>query len=227
MGEGKEEVTVFVDDIESEVASGIPFCRICHEIEFESCKTLEAPCSCSGTVKFAHRDCIQRWCEEKGDTTCEICLQNFEPGYTVPVEKVQLVDGAVTIRGSLEVPRRRGQGNSDLEEQLIESEFSSNRWNWFRVLASIFTIIFLLNHVFALLIGGTEDYPIALLTLAIAKISGIVLPMYVMIRIIVSIRNSFRNRQHQYEAPEVESSSESGEVEEEDHVEHRVEIHSL
>ncbi|XP_074348765.1 uncharacterized protein LOC141687411 isoform X2 [Apium graveolens] len=162
MGERKEEeVAVFIDDIESEVASGIPFCRICHEIEFESCKTLEAPCSCSGTVKFAHRECIQRWCDEKGDTTCEICLQNFEPGYTAPIEKVRLIDGAVTIRGSLEVPRRRG---SDLEEQLIESEFSSNRWNWFRVAASIFTILFLLRHVFALLIGGPEDYHLALLT---------------------------------------------------------------
>ncbi|KAK1385046.1 Ubiquitin--protein ligase [Heracleum sosnowskyi] len=225
MGERKEEVAVFVDDVESQVASGIPFCRICHEIEFESCKTLEAPCSCSGTVKFAHRDCIQRWCEEKGDTTCEICLQNFEPGYTAPVQKVQLVDGAVTIRGSLEVPRRRGQG-SDLEEQLIESEFSSNSWNWFRVVASIFTVLFLLRHVSALLIGGGEDYPFALLTLAIAKMSGVALPIYVMIRVVASIYKSFRNRQHQYEAPEVESSSESGQVEAEDHVEHRVEIHS-
>lgn len=26
-------------------------CRICHEGEFESCKSLEAPCACSGTVK--------------------------------------------------------------------------------------------------------------------------------------------------------------------------------
>ncbi|XP_050152416.1 uncharacterized protein LOC126627037 [Malus sylvestris] len=38
-------------------------------------KKPEAPCACSGTVKFAHRDCIQRWCNEKGNTTCEICLE--------------------------------------------------------------------------------------------------------------------------------------------------------
>lgn len=25
--------------------------------------------------QFAHRDCIQRWCNEKGNTICEICLQ--------------------------------------------------------------------------------------------------------------------------------------------------------
>lgn len=51
--ENKEVALLFGDDIESEVASGTPFCRICHEIEFESCKTLEAPCSCSGTVKVS------------------------------------------------------------------------------------------------------------------------------------------------------------------------------
>jgi hypothetical protein len=26
-------------------------------------------------VQYAHRNCIQRWCDEKGDTVCEICLQ--------------------------------------------------------------------------------------------------------------------------------------------------------
>lgn len=29
----------------------------------------------SFSCQFAHRECIQRWCEEKGNTTCEICLQ--------------------------------------------------------------------------------------------------------------------------------------------------------
>ncbi|KAH7862972.1 hypothetical protein Vadar_011673 [Vaccinium darrowii] len=80
-------------------------CRICHEEEefSESCKSLEAPCACSGTLMFAHRDCIQRWCNEKGNTTCEICLQKFEPGYIAPPSKSQLI---VTIRGSLEIVRR-------------------------------------------------------------------------------------------------------------------------
>lgn len=24
-------------------------------------------------AQYAHRKCVQRWCNEKGDTTCEIC----------------------------------------------------------------------------------------------------------------------------------------------------------
>ncbi|CAM8987423.1 unnamed protein product [Rhodiola kirilowii] len=26
-------------------------------------------------TKFAHRQCVQRWCNEKRDITCEICHQ--------------------------------------------------------------------------------------------------------------------------------------------------------
>ncbi|MCI39119.1 E3 ubiquitin-protein ligase MARCH3, partial [Trifolium medium] len=44
-----EEIVLLVDDLR--LLSGISRCRICHEEEFESSKTLEAPCSCSGTVK--------------------------------------------------------------------------------------------------------------------------------------------------------------------------------
>ncbi|KAM0015713.1 putative E3 ubiquitin-protein ligase MARCH [Helianthus debilis subsp. tardiflorus] len=69
------EVILNVDEHFIYPASEIICCRICHEAEFESCKSLESPCSCSGTVKFAHRDCVQRWCDEKGNTNCEICLQ--------------------------------------------------------------------------------------------------------------------------------------------------------
>lgn len=43
------DVVLFVDDFE--LNSAISNCRICHEAEFESCKSLEAPCACSGTVK--------------------------------------------------------------------------------------------------------------------------------------------------------------------------------
>ncbi|OAP12185.1 hypothetical protein AXX17_AT1G01750 [Arabidopsis thaliana] len=65
------DVVLFID--ETYLKSSFNRCRICHEEEAES--YFEAPCSCSGTIKFAHRDCIQRWCDEKGNTICEICLQ--------------------------------------------------------------------------------------------------------------------------------------------------------
>lgn len=44
-----EEVALFIDELRSSTAIG--HCRICHEAEFESSQSLEAPCACSGTVK--------------------------------------------------------------------------------------------------------------------------------------------------------------------------------
>ncbi|XP_017974102.1 PREDICTED: uncharacterized protein LOC18602355 isoform X2 [Theobroma cacao] len=57
-------------------------CRICQEED--DLLSLEAPCACNGTLKFAHRRCIQRWCNKKGDITCEICKQVFSPNYSIP-----------------------------------------------------------------------------------------------------------------------------------------------
>ncbi|KAF8378449.1 hypothetical protein HHK36_029789 [Tetracentron sinense] len=51
-------------------------CRICQEED--DITNLETPCACSGSLKFAHRKCVQRWCNEKGDITCEICHQDLK-----------------------------------------------------------------------------------------------------------------------------------------------------
>lgn len=83
-------------------AAALCLCRICHEEEEERNTSMESPCGCSGTLKvsiaftsvsrakkvfscgadlsvpllqFAHRECIQRWCDEKGSNVCEICLE--------------------------------------------------------------------------------------------------------------------------------------------------------
>uniref|UniRef100_A0A5B7C9C2 Putative RING/FYVE/PHD zinc finger-containing protein n=1 Tax=Davidia involucrata TaxID=16924 RepID=A0A5B7C9C2_DAVIN len=197
------DVVLCVDDLKS--ASAISSCRICHEEEFESCKGLEAPCTCSGTVKFAHRDCIQRWCNEKGNTTCEICLQKFEPGYIAPPKKAQLVDAAVTIRGSLEVPRRERRLQNEVlvaitEGQILENDYSEcsspadRSASCCRTLALIFTVFLLAKHLLGVLARGTEDYPFTLVTLLIIKASGILLPMYILIWTITAILNSIKRQ---------------------------------
>ena len=52
--ENMGDVVLFVDDFE--LGSAISYCRICHEAEFESCKSLEAPCACSGTAKVVKKE---------------------------------------------------------------------------------------------------------------------------------------------------------------------------
>lgn len=40
--------------------------------------SLETPCGCTGTQRYAHKECIQKWVNEKHHTTCEICDQPYK-----------------------------------------------------------------------------------------------------------------------------------------------------
>ncbi|KAK1420455.1 hypothetical protein QVD17_22069 [Tagetes erecta] len=195
------EVKLNVDQHFIYSASEIICCRICHEAEFESSKSLEAPCSCSGTVKFAHRDCVQRWCDEKGNTICEICLQKFEPGYSTPPPKKVSQDAHDSIRESLEASRTAENlviiAIADHEEEnLIEREYAEcsstadATASMCRTLALIFTILLLLRHFIGVVIGETGDYPFTLLTLLLIKACGILLPMYIIMRMIDVVHNN-------------------------------------
>ncbi|CAL9197908.1 unnamed protein product, partial [Musa hybrid cultivar] len=73
-------------------------CRICQE-EGDECD-METPCACNGTLKFAHRKCIQKWCNKKGNITCEICNQVFAPNYSVPPSRPSPDVIAIDIRQS-------------------------------------------------------------------------------------------------------------------------------
>ncbi|MBA0617529.1 hypothetical protein Godav_026966 [Gossypium davidsonii] len=197
------DIILFVDNSSSN--SSISLCRICHEEELESFKSLEVPCACSGTVKFAHRDCIQRWCNEKGNTTCEVCLQEYEPGYTVtvPSKKAQLIEDAVTMRDSLQIPRTEVEAEEQRlvalaeENELSECTSAADRGaSCCQALALIFTVVLLVKHLFAVLNGETDHYPFALLTILFFRATGIILPMYILIRVITAIRNSIRRQLH-------------------------------
>ncbi|XP_073300475.1 uncharacterized protein [Primulina huaijiensis] len=207
------DVLVNIDDLRS--CSTKSICRICHEEESESCKSLEAPCACTGTVKFAHRDCIQRWCNEKRNTICEICLQKFEPGYTSQPKKAHLIDTTiVTIRGRLEIPRiNREQENVG---EILETEYSEcasaadRSAACCRSVALILTALLLIRHCFAVFASGTVSggYPSSLPTLLIVKASGILLPMYVLLRVIAAIHNSIRHHHRQRSVTNIPSSDE-------------------
>ncbi|KAF8401347.1 hypothetical protein HHK36_012281 [Tetracentron sinense] len=208
-----EEVVLFVEGLIS--PSAIFQCRICHEEDIESSKSLEAPCACSGTVKFAHRECIQRWCNEKGNTICEICLQKFEPGYTAPPKTSQLVDTAVTIRRSLDVPRQDQELHNPglmaivaAEEGILETEYSEFSFTTERSasccqsLALTFTILFLVRHLLSVLTGrtsGTDHYAFTLLTLLVLRAGGVILPLYILVRIITAIQNRPHQHSHEYD----------------------------
>ncbi|KAF9669271.1 hypothetical protein SADUNF_Sadunf14G0090400 [Salix dunnii] len=201
------DIVLFVDDLQTSCA--IPHCRICHEAEFESCKSLEAPCACSGTVK------------------------NYEPGFTAPTKKCEMIE-PMTIRDSLEIPRREHDpenqelGGIAAETATAGAEYShctsaaDRSAACCRYLALTFTVLMLLKHLFATLTGGTEDYPFTLVTLLILRACGILFPMYVVFRTIAAIHKSVRYQYQDSEDDEDYTSSSDGDEGEDQDEHHRL-----
>ncbi|KAG8384131.1 hypothetical protein BUALT_Bualt04G0086400 [Buddleja alternifolia] len=151
-------------------------CRICHDEDEDS--NMEVPCSCRGSLKYAHRRCVQRWCNEKGDTTCEICLQLFKPGYTAPPPLFHY--GGIPMN--------------------FRSLFLQHFVNVFCFCLLIdkskvnFVVLLVLRHTLPFIIYGAGEYSISLVMLVMLRIIGILLPVYIMLKALTAIQRR-RNRQ--------------------------------
>lgn len=51
-------------------------CRICR-LGAEANRPLFHPCSCSGSIKFVHEDCLVSWIDRSKATHCELCKKQF------------------------------------------------------------------------------------------------------------------------------------------------------
>ncbi|ONK73890.1 uncharacterized protein A4U43_C03F620 [Asparagus officinalis] len=124
-------------------------CRICQEEDH--IKNLETPCACSGSLKYAHRACVQRWCNEKGDIMCEIqyahracvqrwcnekgdimceiCHEPYKPDYTAPPrpnpdETTIDISGGWTITGTpLDLRDPRILAMAAAQRHFLEAEY--------------------------------------------------------------------------------------------------------
>ncbi|XP_074568726.1 uncharacterized protein LOC141825240 [Curcuma longa] len=212
-------------------AVSVCLCRICHEEEEERSTTMESPCACSGTLKFAHRECIQRWCDEKGSVVCEICLQKFEPGYTTIARKKALVDVEVTIRGSLEVPRINydPQNPEFVSDDNTDSDYAecspaaSLRVSYFRSVPLILIAILLVRNLVGIMTAGEDRYAFTILTVFLLRASGILLPLYLVTRFIAAFKEAEEeyHLQQQLHMEEIFSTQREGLDE---HYEHRIQI---
>ncbi|KAI3762634.1 hypothetical protein L1987_53073 [Smallanthus sonchifolius] len=164
-------------------------CRICQEED--AIKNLEVPCACSGSLKFAHRKCVQRWCNEKGDTICEICHKAYEPGYTAPPQSENTVldiSASWTVHGSpLDLNDPRFLAMAAAERNLLDAEYdeyedtSVNGASFCRSAALILMALLLLRH--ALTIGDgddDDDDASAFFALFMLRAAGFLLPCYIM-----------------------------------------------
>ncbi|KAB5530043.1 hypothetical protein DKX38_020124 [Salix brachista] len=109
--------------------------------------------------EFAHRKCIQRWCNKKGDITCEICNQVFSPNYSLPPASSNPDVMAIDIRQAWGHHIDLHDSHLlALEHQLLQSEYedyavaNTSSIACLRSVALILLIVLLLRQ--ALIITG-------------------------------------------------------------------------
>ncbi|KAI8534523.1 hypothetical protein RHMOL_Rhmol10G0096700 [Rhododendron molle] len=178
-------------------------CKICQDEDEDS--NMEIPCSCRGSLKYAHRKCVQRWCNEKGDIVCEICHQQFEPGYIAPPPLFQCGGTPMNFRGNWEVSSRDIDApfidmvatdriflHSDLDDYSPPTSISLICC---RVVAMIFMVLLVLRHTLPIITSEAGNYTITLVTLLMLRTIGILLPIYIVGKAFTAIQR----RRHQQE----------------------------
>ncbi|KAH8496664.1 hypothetical protein Peur_054729 [Populus x canadensis] len=166
-------------------------CRICQEED--SVSNLENPCACSGSLKYAHRKCVQHWCNEKGDITCEICHQPYQPGYTAPPRPPHSEDTGIDIGGGwtisgtqLDLRDPRLLAIAEAERHFLEAEYddyaASNASGaaFCRSVALILMALLLLRHALTATDSDGEDDVSTFFSLFLLRAAGFLLPCYIM-----------------------------------------------
>ncbi|MBA0682424.1 hypothetical protein Goari_024147, partial [Gossypium aridum] len=145
-------------------------CRICQDEDEDS--NMETPCSCCGSLEYAHRRCVQRWCNEKGNTTCEICHQQFKPGYTAPPPLFQIRHLPMNLRANWDIYRRELNDsrfiavvstNRHYDEYSVSTTRSSI---YYRTVAIVLMLLLILRHTLPVILTGSNEYTFQLFTVS-------------------------------------------------------------
>ncbi|XP_023638132.1 uncharacterized protein LOC17887089 isoform X1 [Capsella rubella] len=213
-----EECTVLDEKTLEKLRNGdlsMAQCRICHDDDLDS--NMETPCSCSGSLKYAHRRCVQRWCNEKGDTTCEICHQEFKPDYTAPPPLLELGQVPLHFRGNWGISQREHRFITVVpaDSTFIDQQYPLSSTTSFiccRSLVLIFMALLILRHTLPLVLTGSNLHVFPLFTVSLSppqqiqgsklmtpncyfgfqllflRVLGIMLPIYVVTKAVATCR---------------------------------------
>ncbi|XP_042445702.1 uncharacterized protein LOC122030560 isoform X1 [Zingiber officinale] len=195
-------------------------CRICQDEDEDA--NMEIPCSCRGSLKYAHRKCVQKWCNEKGDTTCEICLQQFKPGYTAPPKLFLYGTSPMNFRGNWEISRQDTQNHQYMAITQTDNAYLRSNYNdyvtshdrsimYCRVVAATFMICLILHQSILYMTSGIEQYWIPPCILLLLKIIAIVLPLCIMLSAVITFYQR-RQQQEVHQDRVLESQMENGQL---------------
>ncbi|XP_057531152.1 uncharacterized protein LOC130809401 [Amaranthus tricolor] len=221
--EGKDvELFIPKDDGNGDLSSPrkLVECRICQDEDFDS--NMETPCSCCGSLKYAHRRCVQRWCNEKGNIICEICHQVFGPGYSAPPPLLRYGRIPLNFRRTWQINRRE-LAESQLTQEVSSDhlfdtdleEPSSRSFICRFTVTVIFIGLLILRHTLPIMVGGANEFVLPLFMLAALRIVGILLLVYVTMMAVTGIRRQ-RNQDETHSTSISEPSSDEEDDENQD-----------
>ncbi|KAH7425610.1 hypothetical protein KP509_11G062700 [Ceratopteris richardii] len=170
-----------------EASTGLIECRICQEEAYPS--QMEIPCGCSGTLKYAHHKCVQRWCNEKGSTICEICHQPYKQAYSVSGLQHQGGDVALDLSDAWELEPRNPRivalaaayRHSLVSEHEDNPAFSSWRAVCARSAVLILMSFLLFRHAIQTAVSSEDDVFVFIVILFLRMI-WLLLPCYILVR---------------------------------------------
>ncbi|MCO5608963.1 hypothetical protein L7F22_063181 [Adiantum nelumboides] len=174
-------------------------CRICQEEDDIS--NLESPCACSGSLKFAHRKCVQHWCNEKGDTLCEICQKPFEGGYAMP-QQGRTDSVGLDIGTGWDIASGQPRLFALADHHFLEGDYDEYAGSHahsaacFRSIALILVALLLLRHIISMTGVGEDEDLTTFFMLSLVRAAGFLIPCYIMARAM----NALQIRRQQQEA---------------------------
>ncbi|OAY81377.1 hypothetical protein ACMD2_20332, partial [Ananas comosus] len=158
-------------------------CRICHDEDFDS--NMEIPCSCCGSLKYAHRKCVQRG-------SWEISRRDVHDSQVITM-----------------VPSELGRVNSDSDYDNDNDDYSYLRSRSTACCRSVavivsfltlgrsatnFMVLLVLRHSLPFVISGAEQYSFALFSLLVLRIGGVLFPVFVMVRALATFHRRRRQQ---------------------------------
>ncbi|CAA6660326.1 unnamed protein product [Spirodela intermedia] len=158
-------------------------CRICQEEGEENEMELPAPAA------FAHRKCIQRWCDKKGNIICELCKQAYAPDYSVspssPISDYTAIDIERGWGSRIELNNSHFLAIAAAEQQFRGAEYEdfaiSNNSGivCFRTVAFMLMLVLFASHILSIAEESEVfRHTTRSINISVLQLSGFFLPCY-------------------------------------------------
>ncbi|KAK8582959.1 hypothetical protein V6N13_069725 [Hibiscus sabdariffa] len=135
-------------------------------------------------------------------------FQQFKPGYTAPPPLFHLGRIPMNFRVNWEISRRELNNSRFIavvstDHSLLDSGYDERLASTprsligYRTVAIIFMLLLVLRHVLPAILNGSNSFPFPLFTLFLLRTVGIILPIYVMVKVMTAVHRHSRRRQQE------------------------------